>query len=152
MDVRLLFPSLYLGAADLQGKDVTLTIRRVDVEELQMRDGSKQKKPVARFEETKARADKERQPDKEKRLVLNRTNAMTIAAMHGYEVDNWTGKRVTLFPQSVSAFGKTTDAIRIRPTVPASTPTPTAASNQPSHTTAPTSNQPSSAQQIKEPI
>ena len=119
MDVRLLFPSLYLGAADLRGEDRTLTIRRVVVEELRLKDGGADKKPVIYFEETKAAADKARTPDKEKRLVLNKTNAMTIAGIYGYEVDGWQGKKVTLFSTNVTAFGKTTEAIRIRPSAPA---------------------------------
>jgi len=106
MDVRLLYPSLYLGAVDLNGKDVTLTIRRVIVEDLKTERGT-EKKPVMYFEETKKN-------DKEKRLVLNKTNAMAIAAIHGNEVNDWTGKQVTFCPTKVSAFGKEVDAIRVR--------------------------------------
>lgn len=117
MDVRLLYPSLYLGSADLHGKDVPLTIRRVVVEELKTERGPT-KKPIVYFVETKAAAEKAGTPEKEKRLVMNKTNAMVIASMHGNELDNWPGKRVTLYPTKAEAFGKSVDCIRIRPTEP----------------------------------
>lgn len=116
MDVRLLYPSLYLGAVDLHGKDVTLTIRRVVVEPLKT-DRGEERKPVVYFEETKAKADKAGTPDKEKRMVLNKTNAMQIAALHGNEVDDWAGKPVTFYPTQAPAFGKIVDCVRVRSTV-----------------------------------
>ena len=116
MDYRLLFPSLYLGAHDLQGKDVTLTIRRVVVEELKTERGS-EKKPICYFEETRPKAEKT--GDKEKRIVLNKTNATSIAALHGNEIDEWGGKKVTFYPTQAQAFGKIVDCIRVREEVPA---------------------------------
>jgi hypothetical protein len=118
MDVRLLYPSLYLGAPDLYGKDANLTIRRLVVEELKTERGS-ERKPILYFEETKAKAEKAGTPEKEKRLVLNKTNAMSIAAIHGNEVDGWKGKCITLYPTKAQAFGKQVDCIRVRDTAPA---------------------------------
>jgi len=118
MDVRLLYPSLYLGAAGLHGKDAVLTIRRLVVEELKTDRGS-ERKPILYFEETKAKAEKAGSPEKEKRLVLNKTNAMTIAKIHGNEVDGWRGKRITIFATQAQSFGKTVDCIRVRDTEPA---------------------------------
>lgn len=126
MDVRLLYPSLYLGAPDLHGKDAALTMRRIVVEGLKTERGE-EKKPVLYFEETKAKAEKAGTPDKEKRLVLNKTNALMIASMHGHEVDNWKGKRITLYATKASAFGKTVDCIRVRETAPDATPAEPAA-------------------------
>ena len=126
MDVRLLFPTQYLSAADLRKEDRTVTIRGVTVDELKTSQGS-EKKPCVYFEETKAAAD--RDGKKEKRLVLNKTNAMTIASLYGYEVDEWKGKRITLYPTQADAFGKTVDCIRVRPTVP-----PAAAPAEPTET------------------
>ncbi len=117
MDYRLLYPNLFLSGVDLRGKDATLTIRRVVVEELKSERGP-EKKPVVYFEETRAKAEKDGDASKEKRLVMNKTNAVTIATLYGNEVDNWKGKQNTLCTTPVSAFGKTTDAIRVRPTVP----------------------------------
>lgn len=116
MDVRLLFPTLYLAAADLNGNDVPLTIAALEVEELRVKDGDSEHRPVLYFEETKARA--KGNPKKEKRLVLNKTNAMTIAKMYGTETDNWVGKRITLYPTEVFAFGETKECIRVRSTAP----------------------------------
>ena len=106
MHYRLLFPSQYLGAHDLMGKDAVVTIDRVVVEELKTASGT-ERKPVVHFVK------------KEKRLVLNKTNGTTIAAMYGNEVNGWTGKRITLYATTVSAFGKETEALRVRPTPPA---------------------------------
>lgn len=117
MHFKALFPTKYLGSHDLNGKDTVLTIRRVIVEEIETERG-KEKKPVVYFEETAALAAKTQA--EEKRLVLNRTNAKTIAAIYGNELDAWTGKRVQLFSTEVTAFGKTVDAIRIRQTQPTS--------------------------------
>ncbi len=126
MHIRLLYPSLYLGAVDLHDKDVVLTIRRLVTEELKTERGS-EKKPVLYFVETKKAAEKAGAPDKEKRLVLNKTNAFIIAAMHGTETNDWPGKRITLYPTKAVAFGKTVDCIRVRETVPgAAEPEPTA--------------------------
>lgn len=115
MDVRLLFPSKYLAAVDLRGKDVVLTIRRVAVEELKTERGT-EKKPLVYFKETAAKAEKT--GDDEKRLVLNKTNAMTIGGIYGMEVDDWKDKPITLYPTKVQAFGEMKDCIRVRPEAP----------------------------------
>lgn len=118
MHFKLYFPSLYLGAHDLTGKDVVLTMRRIIVEDLKTERGT-ERKPVLYFVETQKKAEKD-QTD-EKRLVLNKTNASTIAGMYGPETNAWQGKRITIYAAKVSAFGKDTDAIRIRPTPPSAT-------------------------------
>lgn len=114
-DVRLLFPTEYLAAPDLRGKDVDLTISSVTAEMLKSANGE-EKKGVIYFRELHQHAEKT--GEKEKRLVLNKTNMKTIAAMHGYEGNEWAGKRITLFPTTCSAFGETVDCIRVRPTEP----------------------------------
>lgn len=115
MDYRLMFPKEYLAAHDLKGQDVLLTISRVAAEDLQTQDG-KEKKPVVYFDETRKAAEKNR--TKEKKLVLNITNARTIAKLHGNEMDEWKGKKVVLYPTTCQAFGEETDCIRIRGEVP----------------------------------
>jgi hypothetical protein len=112
---KTLFPTLYLAAHDLGGKDVPLTIRRIVVEELKTEAGT-EKKPVVFFVETGKKADAA--GTKEKRLVLNKTNAKVIANMYGPELNDWTGKRVTLYAARVSSFGEEVDAIRVRPVPP----------------------------------
>jgi len=108
MHVDLLFPSLYLRAADLCGRHTTVEIDRVTPEELTMRGGSKKTKGVVYL----------RRPNNgeklDKRLVLNRTNADTIVAMYGSETDNWIGRSITLFPAKASFGRETVDAIRVK--------------------------------------
>ncbi len=111
MHYELMFPSRYLRASDLRGKDVTMTIATVRVEELTMVGGRKADKPVVYFDETRKRA---KDPDDEKRLVINKTNAKTIAAKYGTDTDGWTGKKITLYPAMVRFGGDTVEAIRIR--------------------------------------
>ena len=102
MRVELMFPSDFVKAADLGGKDVTKTIKSVTIDELTMRGGRKEKKPVIRFS------------DAEKKLVLNKTNATVIAKMYGNETDNWVGKQITMYPTTTTFGADTTDCIRIR--------------------------------------
>ncbi len=116
MHFKVLFPSLYLAAHDLGGKDVTLTIRNLIVEDIKTDHGT-ERKPILYFVETAKKAEKT--GTEEKRLVLNKTNATTIAKMYGAEVNDWKGKRVTFFATVVSAFGEDVEALRIRPSPPA---------------------------------
>lgn len=121
MHYKKLHPSEYLGAHDLNEKDVILTIHSVAMETLKT-DRGDERKPVMRFEETKAVAEKNR--TKEQRMVVNKTNAALIATLHGTEVNHWAGKKITLFPTTCQSFGETVECIRIRPSIPA-TPTET---------------------------
>jgi hypothetical protein len=119
MDARLLFPKQYLCAADLRGRDVTLTISRLVQEDLRTDKGDEAKWIIyfAEMEERHRRDSKQIN----KRLVLNVTGAKAIAKLHGNETDDWVGKRITLFATQCMAFGSQTDCIRIRPTVPKGT-------------------------------
>lgn len=85
MDVDLLFPSRFIKAADLQGRDVTLEIESVTGEDLEGDKGT-QYKGIVTFK------------GKKKKLVLNRTNALCIKAMFGRETDAWKGHKITLYP------------------------------------------------------
>lgn len=119
MDFRLLFPSIFLGAANLNGKDLTLTIRTLNVEEIKGTDGKAEKRPVLFFQEMTEDAKKKGLPaDKEVRWILNKTNAKTIASLYGNDIEGWRGKRITLFSATVTAFGEMKEALRVRPRVP----------------------------------
>ena len=107
MKISSLFPSKYVKAADLEGRTVTLTITKLVVEEMTGHNSEKQQKPVLYFQKTS------------KGLVLNRTNAMIIANLYGDESDNWTGKRISIYPTRVKAFGQMQDCIRVREEIPA---------------------------------
>ncbi|MCC6786062.1 MAG: hypothetical protein IT457_24680 [Planctomycetes bacterium] len=121
MDVRLLYPSEYVAAADLieaqkkTGRDgVTLTISAVEIEDLKTNRGT-EKKPVVRFREYEGR-------NPSKRLVMNKTNARLIAKLYGHETSNWIGKRITLWPTQCECFGETVDCVRVMPHVPQGSP------------------------------
>lgn len=107
MRISEVFPSKYVKAADLEGRTVTLTIKTLTVEEMLNHASEKERKPVLYFERAT------------KGLVLNRTNAMTIAALYGDESDQWPGKRISIYPTRVKAFGQMQDCIRIREEIPA---------------------------------
>lgn len=106
MKISQLYPSKYVKAADLNGKTVTLTIAKLVVEELG-HGNEKERKPILYFQKAT------------KGLVLNRTNAMTIAGLYGDESDDWAGKRISIYPTRVRAFGAMQDTIRIREEIPA---------------------------------
>ena len=103
MHAELLFPSDYVRQVDLQGKDVTKTIKSVVVEELVYEGGVRDNKPVLLFEDTP------------KKLVLGKTTMRQIAALHGTETDDWSGKRITMYAEPEVFMGKKkTGGIRIR--------------------------------------
>lgn len=80
-----LYPGRFLKAGLLQGKQVTITISDVDTEELEGDDGKKLKAIIS-FKETPMK------------LVACKTNGICLKLMFGPNLDNWIGKRVTLFP------------------------------------------------------
>lgn len=99
------FPSKYLRAPDLKGRTVRVTIASVHRSE-DLGDGKT--KPIAYFQNA------------QKGLVLNKTNASTLAYAFGDDTDNWIGAAIELFPMMVSFQGQMQPAIRIR--VPADAP------------------------------
>jgi hypothetical protein len=117
MDVRAMFDKEYFYAYDLQGRDVTVTIERVTQGKLVGTGGKSSKKPVVYFREW----GKDRETGKHvKGLGLNITNVRIIAAMYGsFKVEDWIGKRITLYPTTTTFGSQTVDCIRIRPMIPA---------------------------------
>lgn len=116
MHVSLLFPNEYLSAEVLQGEDRTLTIARLVSEELRTDHGT-EAKWVLYFREMEEWHRKDSsQPNR--KLVLNKTNAKTIAKLHGSETDDWVGGKIVLFPTTCMAFGESVGCIRVRPTTP----------------------------------
>ena len=101
---RKLFNNVYLGSWDLEGRvAVTLEIEKVQVEEIKNASGKSDQCPVVYFAGTKTH----------KGMVLNRTNARAIAAQHGNDCEKWPGKKIRLVVRQVTAFGTTTDALRV---------------------------------------
>lgn len=50
----------------------------------------------------------------EKGLVLNKTNANSIAKLYGDETEDWRGKEIVLFETAVDFRGESVPAIRVR--------------------------------------
>lgn len=93
------FASKYISAADLRGKDVTVTIDRVEIEKMQ----TGEKKPAMYFR------------GKDKGFLLNKTNFNTIAQVLGADdTDDWEGKQITLYPTETDFQGKMVDCVRVR--------------------------------------
>lgn len=105
MKISEAFPSKYVAAADLQGQDVPATIQSCVIEDVGG-PGESEDRPVLYF------------TGFTKGLVLNKTNATTIAAMYGDETDEWVGKAVVLFPTDTEFRGKMTPCVRVRSTPP----------------------------------
>lgn len=91
------FPSSYLKAADLQGRNALVTMSHAVFETI-----GTDKKLVLFFQ------------GKEKGLVLNKTNANNIAIAYGDNTEDWQGQQVVLFEAMVDYQGKTVPAIRVR--------------------------------------
>jgi hypothetical protein len=92
------FPSKYISAADLQGKDAVVKITHVAPDEI----GGKQKF-ICYF------------AGKQKGLVLNKTNWNNIVKISGCDdTDDWTGVEVCLFETMVDFQGESVPAVRIK--------------------------------------
>lgn len=117
MKLNELYPSKYLAADDIDG-EVVGTIKKLVFEEMKDNEGNSQDKPVLYFQGV------------DKGMVLNKTNGTRISTIHGDETDLWIGKRITLVKEMVDAFGKSSWAIRVKPTPP---PAKTKAAFQPAN-------------------
>lgn len=106
--VELMFPSAYLKAADLKGKDGTVTISGVVQEPLVLVGGKKETKWIISF----AEMDK-RPKDQRKRLVASKTNIYRIAWHLGNRFGDWVGQKICIGPREVPFGKETVDAIRV---------------------------------------
>jgi len=98
VDINQSFASDYLRSADYAPEEQrTLTIKVVSMEKV-----GNEPKPVMSFLEMP------------QGLVLNQTNAGTIAAAYGRETDHWPGKKITLYVTLVAYAGKQIPGIRVR--------------------------------------
>lgn len=102
----------YLGAYALNpGEDRTLTIKSVASEMVTGTDGKKEECIVARFTEN------------EKPMILNKTNMKTIQKLYKTPyIEDWAGKKITIYIEKVKAFGEVVEALRIREQIPRITP------------------------------
>ena len=97
----------YLGAyAFDEGKDMIVKVKDVRIETVQNQQG-REDKPVLHFE------------GDVKPLILNTTNMKAIEKVAGSPyMDEWVGKKLQLYVTMVSAFGTTTEAVRVREFAP----------------------------------
>lgn len=95
------FPSKYLKASDLQGRETTVTMDRVEYEPVGQK---REMKAVLYFQ------------GKDKGVVLNKTNANKITEIVGSALtEDWHGHRIKLYPTETQFAGDMVDCIRIRP-------------------------------------
>lgn len=103
MHYRKLYPSNYIGEFDLEGKEVTLTIDRIERANVFVPQSNREEeKVVVVFKEAK------------KHWICNRTNADRIADQYGEDADLWPGKKITLIPSKTKVGGKTVPCVRVK--------------------------------------
>ena len=104
MKVSEMFPRKYATGEDLQGKPVTVTVAQVVKEEMRPQPSAPPvRKWVVYFHEA------------QKGVVLSRTLAYQIAeAADSDETNDWTDRKVTLYPKPMMVAGKKRIAIRAR--------------------------------------
>lgn len=109
-DYRKFMDKNYLGSWDVpDGEDLILTIDKCARDDVKNERGSEKKLTLHFVEDYKP-------------MILNATNSKAISeAVGSTKVEDWAGKRVAIFTQKVTAFGGTTDALRIRPFAPKET-------------------------------
>ena len=99
---KLMYPSEYLNAADLDGKEHRVVIEAVKIEEVPDPNGQKKPKPVMTFK------------DRKKRMPLPKTCAKVIAAKYGNKTEDWGGKTITIYPTTCLAFGSEFECVRVK--------------------------------------
>ena len=97
MKVSESFPSKYLKSEDLKGKKHVVTISHVHLEDI----GDDSNKMIVYFQ------------NRQKGMVLNKTNASQISYMYGDETDLWAGKQVELYTMMVSFQGRMVPGLRV---------------------------------------
>lgn len=104
---RLINPD-YLGVYSLDnGRDMTLTIDKVVREVVTSTGGKKEECTVAHFKE------------KQKPMILNRTNSKMIQKIYGTPyIEEWVGKKITVYASTTKLAGDEVECLRIRPAVP----------------------------------
>jgi hypothetical protein len=95
------FPSKHLKATDLNGKEVTVTIHRVEREKI-----GDEGKPVLYFN------------GKDKGVVLNKGNTSVLVDAFGRNSKGWIGQQVILFSIWTEYQNKPVQGLRIRALMP----------------------------------
>jgi len=97
MRIDQLYPSRYLRYADLDNRPLRVTISGIAREDV-----FGEPKVILSFADGK-------------QLILNKTNARSIARILGDETHTWDGHDIMLVPAQVDFKGDIVDAIRVKP-------------------------------------
>lgn len=121
MNINDAYPSKRIRATDLKGQTHVVVIDRYAFEDMGGGDGMK---PVLYFR------------NRDKGLVLNKTNGVAIGVIHGEDMDAWAGKSIELYPDTVPFQGQIVPCVRVRCvaevyTAPLAAPAPLAATPPP---------------------
>lgn len=102
-DYRKFMDKNYLGSWDVpDGEDLIVTVDHAARDDVKNERGSEKKLTLHFVEDYKP-------------MILNATNSKAISeAVGSTKVEDWSGKRVAIYTTKVTAFGGTTDALRIR--------------------------------------
>lgn len=105
----LVYPSKYIKAADLNGRDVTVRIDKVCLEMIEMEGGKKDQKAVLYISDANGKRI-------QKTWVAGKTVLKQIgAALNEPIVGKWKGQRVTMYPSTCkSKGGETVECVRVR--------------------------------------
>lgn len=95
-----LYPNRFLKADLLKGKKVTVTIAKIEIEELEGEKG-KENKVVMYFAESK------------RQYVAPKTVGFCLMRMFGKNPREWVGKMVTLYPTTTKFGRETVDCVRV---------------------------------------
>jgi hypothetical protein len=120
MDVNSVFGGDTLKSADLQGREIKVTIASVEVKAFDQQGGGN--KLLIKFVGAK------------KAFLCNRTNAKRITLLYGPETSMWVGKQIGLAAEMVDFKGDAVMGIRVRPPAQSAGP---ATTQQPAQTPPP---------------
>lgn len=109
-DFRKFMDKSFLGAWDVpDGSDLVLTIDHVSRDDVQNEKG-REKKMALHFKERDY-----------KPMICNTTNAKAISKAYGStKVEDWENKKIGIYKATISAFGQTTECLRVRDYAPKS--------------------------------
>lgn len=103
-DFRKFMDKSFLGSWDVpDDSDLILTIDHVSKDDVQNEKGHEQKMAL-HFKERGY-----------KPMICNTTNAKAISkAWNSTKVENWENKKIAIYKATISAFGQTTECLRVR--------------------------------------
>lgn len=112
MSVRDIYPkkpSIYLNAADMVGRRVKVKISGTELKEFN-NNNEVEMKLVLSFE------------GKDKKMTLNKTNAMILSDRFGDDEADWIGKEIEIYTEKTkNRSGQLVDGLKVLPVIPVTT-------------------------------